>query len=104
MFLDNKLYSFSDILQLIKKGLQFVALVRTTNEKNSKREEQEVMEKRTGQHDRPHPHCIGKGTALAAESRSKITSVGITIDSDISVGDSGGSVTASANGSNYDVN
>ena len=33
----------------------------------------------------------------------KITSVSITIDSDIAVGDSGGSVTATANGSNYDV-
>ena len=47
--------------------------------------------------------ALATGTALAAESRSKITSVSITIDSDISVGDSGGSVTASANGSNYDV-
>ena len=47
--------------------------------------------------------ALAAGTALAAESRSKITSVSITIDSDISVGDSGGSVIASANGSNYDV-
>ena len=43
---------------------------------------------------------LAAGTALAAESRTKITSVSITIDSDISVGDSGGSVTARANGSN----
>lgn len=43
------------------------------------------------------------GSALAAESRTKITSVSITIDSDIAVGDSSGSVSATANGSNYDV-
>lgn len=47
--------------------------------------------------------ALAAGTALAAESRTKITSVSITIDSDIAVGDSGGSVTATANGSNYDV-
>ena len=47
--------------------------------------------------------ALTAGTALAAESRTKITSVSITIDSDIQVGDSGGSVTATANGSTYDV-
>ena len=47
--------------------------------------------------------ALAVGSAFAAESRTKITSVSITIDSDITVGDSGGSVTASANGSNYDV-
>ena len=47
--------------------------------------------------------ALAAGTALAAESRTKITSVSITIDSDIAVGDSGGSVTATANGSNYPI-
>lgn len=47
--------------------------------------------------------ALAAGTALASESRTKITSVSITIDSDITVGDSGGSVSATANGSNYDV-
>ncbi|RHP42179.1 MULTISPECIES: hypothetical protein [unclassified Clostridium] len=47
--------------------------------------------------------ALAAGTAFAAESRTKITSVSLTIDSDIAVGDSGGSVTATANGSNYDV-
>lgn len=43
------------------------------------------------------------GSAMAAEERTKISSVSLTIESDIEAGEDSGSVTATANGSHYDV-
>ena len=43
------------------------------------------------------------GTAMAAEERTKITSVELTIDSDVQVGDESGDVSVTTNGSNYSI-
>lgn len=43
------------------------------------------------------------GTAMAAEERTKITSIELTIDSDVQVGDESGDVSVTTNGSNYSI-
>ena len=47
--------------------------------------------------------AVFAGTAMAAEERTKITSIELIIDSDVQVGDESGDVSVTTNGSNYSI-